>query len=68
MSDTPIMQCPYHPSVIPATCLTQEGLNPVLVLMGYYYCTGSTPYRLVKPITLTAQQLMEYQQAISEEE
>lgn len=33
-----MLQCPLCGSV-PATCLTQEGLNPILISMGYYKCT-----------------------------
>lgn len=62
-----IMQCPLHPWVIPATCLSQEGLHPILIARGYWYCTDSTPWRLVKPVVLSPEQYAEFQQAQAEQ-
>jgi hypothetical protein len=42
------LQCPYCADV-PAICLSQEGLNQLLINLGYYFCTAEDPWRLVKP-------------------
>lgn len=61
-----IMQCPLHPTVIPATCLTQEGLHPILIQFGYWMCTITS--RLVKPVILSPEQAAEFQQALAEQQ
>lgn len=44
-----VMQCPIC-AIIPATCLTQEGLPQFLIDDGWYECTVSGDY--VQPVIL----------------
>ena len=44
-----MLQCPLC-AVIPATCLTQEGLPAVMIASGWYKCTAKNRY--VKPVIL----------------
>lgn len=44
-----MLQCPLCAD-IPATCLTQEGVQPALIAAGFWRCTVKN--RLVKPIIL----------------
>ena len=38
-----MLQCPLC-GVVPATCLTQDGLPSILINMGYYWCTATSNY------------------------